>query len=125
MAMMQMTSYEVKVVELVNRIRRQYGLTQLATNPALTMAARRHSQDMAMRGYFSHQSPEGSSVKERLLASGYPSQFVGENIAYGSPTSEQVVQNWMNSRGHRKNILNPSYRQIGVGFYHHRYFSQL
>ncbi|MBO3459704.1 CAP domain-containing protein [Aetokthonos hydrillicola Thurmond2011] len=116
---MQINTYESKVVQLVNDIRRQNRLQPLAINGALTQAARRHSQDMAMRGYLDHYSPEGRSCQERARAAGYPSQFVGENIAYGSPTPEQVVQKWMDSPGHRNNILNGNYRDIGVGFYHH------
>jgi uncharacterized protein YkwD len=106
-----------RIVELTNAQRRQAGLPELKFNPVLAAAAQKHSVDMALEDFFSHKSPNGSNASDRAQAEGYPSTFVGENIAAGRSNPEDAVKGWMNSEGHRKNILNPNYKEIGVGYY--------
>ena len=88
----------------------------LARDVLLEEAARRHTLDMAERGFFAHDTPEGLSPGDRTAAVGYESGFVGENIARGSLTVAGVMEQWMNSPGHCRNIMNPSWTEIGVGF---------
>ncbi|MBF2063103.1 MAG: CAP domain-containing protein [Calothrix sp. C42_A2020_038] len=106
-----------RIVELTNAQRQSSGLPKLEFNPVLAAAAQKHSTDMALEDFFNHQSQNGSSPSQRAQAEGYPSAFVGENIAVGNSTPEGTFQQWMNSEGHRKNILNSDYQEIGVGYY--------
>lgn len=106
-----------RIVELTNAQRRSSGLPELRFNPVLAAAAQKHSADMALEDFFSHKSPNGSNASQRAQALGYPSAFVGENIAAGRSTPEDAFAGWMNSEGHRNNILNPNYQEIGVGYY--------
>ena len=110
------TSYESEVVRLVNEIRVQYGLNKLTENWELSRVARYKSQDMVDRGYFSHTSPTYGSPFDMMKAFGISYRTAGENIAYGQKTPQAVVDAWMNSSGHRANILNSSFTQIGVGY---------
>ena len=109
-------SFEAEVVRLVNAIRRESGLGELGLNWELSRVARYKSQDMADNFYFSHTSPTYGSPFQMIQAFGLTYRTAGENIAYGYPTPQAVVNSWMNSEGHRKNILNPSFTQIGVGY---------
>jgi uncharacterized protein YkwD len=104
------------VVTLTNAERTRRGLVALAVEPRLTAAAQAHSDDMARRHFFAHESPEGQSVADRARARGYVYRIVAENIAAGQRTAEEVVTGWMNSPGHRANILNCSLAQIGIGY---------
>lgn len=88
----------------------------LENNDILRCAARRHSQDMVDREYFSHYSPDGESPADRLADAGYTGSNWGENIAYNPSTAEQVVQGWMDSPGHCANIMRADFNEIGVGF---------
>lgn len=113
------SSYESQVITLINQERAAEGLSALTQNSKLTSAARLHSQDMACNDNWSHTGSDGSTLGQRLLAAGYSYSWAGENIAtsssqYFSPSS--VVNMWMNSPGHRANILNPNFVHIGVGF---------
>ncbi len=108
--------YEAEVIRLVNDIRQQNGLKPLAANWELSRVARYKSQDMVDKKYFSHTSPTYGSPFEMMRAFGLTYRTAGENIAYGQKTPKEVVNAWMNSSGHRANILNPSYTQIGVGY---------
>ncbi|MEA4933088.1 MAG: SafA/ExsA family spore coat assembly protein [Lawsonibacter sp.] len=110
------SSYEAEVIRLVNNIRQQNGLNPLTTNWELSRVARYKSQDMLNKGYFSHTSPTYGTPFEMIKAFGLSYRTAGENIAMGYPTPEAVVNGWMNSSGHRANILNASYTQIGVGY---------
>jgi uncharacterized protein YkwD len=110
------------VLCLVNEQRTQRGLTPLVANAELTTAAQRHSDDMVARKYFSHTSADGRMFSQRISAAGYltgaRSYSLGENIAWGSGslgTPQKIVAGWMNSAGHRANILNASFRDSGVG----------
>jgi uncharacterized protein YkwD len=108
------TTLEDQVTALVNTERAKAGCGRVRTNEQLRTAARRHSQDMATRNYFSHDSLDGRSPWDRAKAAGY-SQPIGENIAKGQRTPASVMDAWMNSAGHRRNILNCDARAIGVG----------
>ena len=110
--------FESDVIELVNAEREACNcdLRPLSYNQELTVAARRHSQDMGDRNYFDHTSLDGRKFYERITDAGYNYQTCGENIAAGYATPEAVVEGWMNSDGHRANILDPDYCDIGVGY---------
>ena len=110
------TSFESEVVRLVNEIRVQNSLKPLTANWELSRVARYKSQDMRDRGYFSHTSPTYGTPFQMIKAFGLSFRTAGENIAKGYATSQAVVNGWMNSSGHRANILNASYTQIGVGY---------
>jgi uncharacterized protein YkwD len=88
----------------------------LARDERLELAARLHSLDMAEQGYFSHESLDGRSPAARIAATGFPSTYVGENIARGYRTVAEVMAGWMSSPGHCRNIMNPRYRLLGVGY---------
>ena len=110
------TQYEAEVIQLVNNIRKQNGLSPLTANWELSRVARYKSQDMADRKYFSHTSPTYGTPFQMIKAFGLSYRTAGENIAYGYASPQKVVDGWMNSSGHRANILNASYTQIGVGY---------
>ena len=110
-------AYEQEVVRLVNAQRAQNGLKPLAENWELSRVARYKSADMASRRYFSHESPTYGSPYQMMRSFGISFRSAGENIAYGQRTPAAVVGAWMNSSGHRANILNSSYTQIGVGYH--------
>ena len=109
-------AYEKEVVRLVNEQRAAYGLRPLTENWELSRVARYKSQDMLERRYFSHTSPTYGNPFEMMTAFGLSYRTAGENIAYGYRTPQAVVDGWMNSSGHRANILNASFTQIGVGY---------
>lgn len=109
-------TFEQEVVRLVNEPRATYGLQPLAENWELSRVARYKSQDMADNRYFSHTSPTYGSPFQMIKAFGLSFRTAGENIAYGQRTPQAVVNAWMNSGGHRANILNSAYTQIGVGY---------
>ena len=103
-------------IRLVNEVRRENGLKALTANWELSRVARYKSQDMLNKGYFSHTSPTYGTPFQMIKAFGLSFRTAGENIARGYPTPQAVVNGWMNSSGHRANILNASYTQIGVGY---------
>ena len=104
-----------EVVVLTNAERARHGLRALAVDARLAQAADAHSADMARRGFFAHESPDGRQVWDRAVAAGYAYRKVAENIAAGQRTAAEVVHGWMESPGHRANILDPVLTQIGVG----------
>ena len=110
------SSYASEVIRLVNEIRQQNGLRPLAANWELSRVARYKSQDMRDNGYFSHNSPTYGTPFQMLSAFGLSYRTAGENIAKGYASPQAVVNGWMNSSGHRANILNASFTQIGVGY---------
>ncbi|MBD5140329.1 MAG: hypothetical protein HDT25_02785 [Ruminococcus sp.] len=110
------SDYEKEVVDLVNEIRKEYGLSELTLNTELSAVARAKSQDMKDNQYFSHTSPTYGSPFDMMKTFGISYRTAGENIAMGYRTPEAVVDGWMNSEGHRANILNSSYKEIGVGY---------
>jgi uncharacterized protein YkwD len=111
-----MNSTEQAVLTLVNSERAKAGCSAVTANSTLTSVARAHSADMAKRGYFSHTNPDGASPFDRMRAAGYNGRLMGENIAAGYRTAAAVMDGWMNSSGHRANILKCGYREIGIGF---------
>lgn len=106
---------ELKVVELVNKVRVQNGLQPLTNNWQLERVARYKSADMLNKNYFSHISPTYGSPFTMMQNFGIQFSSAGENIAMGQRTPEEVMNAWMNSPGHKANILSPTYTQIGVG----------
>ena len=109
-------NYEQEVIRLVNIERAKYGLSALTEDWELSRVARYKSQDMKDKGYFSHTSPTYGSPFDMMKSFGLSYRTAGENIAMGQRTPQQVVNAWMNSSGHRANILNSSYKKIGVGY---------
>ncbi|WAZ19358.1 CAP domain-containing protein [Streptomyces cinnabarinus] len=104
------------VVDLTNRERVRAGLRPLSVDPVLTTAAQAHSADMVARAFYSHTSPEGTQPWDRAAAAGSRHRSIGENIACGQRSPAEVVEGWMNSPGHRANILKRDFTHIGIGF---------
>jgi uncharacterized YkwD family protein/spore coat assembly protein SafA len=109
-------AYETEVVRLVNIERAKNGLKPLTENWELSRVARYKSQDMHDRQYFDHTSPTYGTPFNMMKNFGITYRTAGENIAMGYRTPQAVVTGWMNSPGHRANILNANYTQIGVGY---------
>ncbi|MGW0800290.1 sigma-70 family RNA polymerase sigma factor [Streptomyces sp. NPDC002692] len=104
-----------QVVALVNKERAAAGCGPLTEDAQLEKAAQAHSDDMAARNFFEHTNPDGADPGQRITAAGYRWSTYGENIAEGQQTPQAVMESWMNSPGHRANILNCSFKNIGVG----------
>ncbi|MGN1414753.1 MAG: CAP domain-containing protein [Anaerovoracaceae bacterium] len=109
-------SRQAQVVRLVNQERAAAGLGSLSYDSQLAVVAQKKAEDMAKNGYFSHTSPTYGSAFDMLKAAGISYRTAGENIAKGQKTAETVMNGWMNSSGHRANILSSSYTRIGVGY---------
>ncbi|CAM3639343.1 SafA/ExsA family spore coat assembly protein [Cytobacillus oceanisediminis] len=122
-------SVEEQVVQLVNQERAKYGLKPLKSNWELARVARYKSQDMINKRYFDHNSPTYGSPFDMMKSFGITYRTAGENIAAGQKTPQEVVKAWMNSEGHRKNILSANYTEIGVGYtqggYYGHYWTQM
>lgn len=101
---------------LTNAQRRSAGCQPLSVDDTLTAVAQAHSADMARRGFFDHVNPDGRSPFDRMTAAGYRYRMAAENIAAGYRSPQQVVDGWMNSPGHRRNILNCGLTEIGIGY---------
>jgi uncharacterized protein YkwD len=104
-----------RIVELVNNERSKAGCSPVALNATLSKAAQAHSEDMASHQNMSHTGSDGSNPGDRITRAGYTWSTYGENVAYGYSTPEQVMAGWMSSAGHKANILNCSFKEIGVG----------
>lgn len=109
---------EHKILELTNAEREKYGLEPLVWNEELAALSRAHSADMAERGFFNHNNPDGKSPFDRMKDAGISYFAAAENIAAGQATPEKAMEAWMNSDGHRANILNPKLKELGVGVAH-------
>ena len=109
------TAYEAQVLWLVNNERAKYGLSPLTQDSGATQVAHLRAKEIVQS--FSHTRPNGSSCFTAASELGVSYRSAGENIAYGYPTPEAVVNGWMNSEGHRKNILSSSFGKIGIGCY--------
>lgn len=107
---------EQQVINLTNNERKKNGLPPLQADGSLSKVAQTKSNDMEAKHYFSHTSPTYGSPFDMMRDFGISYKSAGENIAMGQPTAQEVVNAWMNSEGHRKNILSASYTNIGVGF---------
>lgn len=118
------------IIDLTNAERAKADLPPLVENSHLHVSAQRHAEDMHAKSYFSHTSQDGRTIKERIESAGYLEDVsfrtcrcqgwnytLGENLAMGQDTAEQAVRDWMNSPGHRDNIMNKNYKEIGVGFF--------
>jgi uncharacterized protein YkwD len=119
-----MRSLEQDVLASINALRSEHGLAPLRLSTALSAAARQHSNEMAARGYFSHDSANGSSF-DRRIARYYPIGgrrywSVGENLLWSSPDvdAERALDMWINSPEHRKNMLTARWREIGLSAVH-------
>lgn len=115
---------EQQVVDLVNVARAKEGLPPLQLDTQLHNVARAKSEDMSSKNYFSHTSPTYGTPFDMLKQFGITYKTAGENIARGQRTAQDVVDAWLNSEGHRRNILSNSFTHIGVGFYNN-YWTQL
>ena len=111
-----LSAFEQKVVALTNQERAKNGLPALKVNTTLSKMAHEKARDMSANNYFSHTSPTYGSPFDMMKKYGITYNYAGENIAMGQQTPEDVVKAWMNSEGHRKNILSPNYNYIGVGY---------
>ncbi|HDX7083245.1 TPA: sporulation protein [Clostridioides difficile] len=109
------SAYQKEVVDLVNVERAKAGLNPLTLDSSISSVATKKSQDMIDNNYFSHNSPTYGSPFDMLKKFGISYKTAGENIAMGQKTPKEVVNAWMNSEGHRKNIMNPNFSKIGVG----------
>lgn len=112
-----LSQMEMEVVRLVNIERQNAGLTPFTASTELSRVARLKSEDMGKNNYFSHTSPTYGSPFDMMKSQGIKYNTAGENIAKGYQTAQSVVKGWMNSSGHRANILNPSFKTLGVGTY--------
>jgi uncharacterized protein YkwD len=104
------------VLRITNRRRENAGLKPLKMNRKLKKAAQAHTEDMVANNFFSHTGSDGSSLGDRLRRANYSYSYAAENIAAGSATAKGVMKQWMNSPGHRANILNPNIKHIGIGY---------
>ncbi|MGW7426251.1 CAP domain-containing protein [Streptomyces sp. NPDC054813] len=104
-----------RIVGLVNAERSKVGCSALTLNTTLAKVAQAHSKDMALHQNMSHSGSDGSSPGDRLTSAGYTWSAYGENVAYGYASPEQVMAGWMASPGHKANILNCTFKEIGVG----------
>jgi uncharacterized YkwD family protein len=117
------SSFEKEVVKYTNIERVKNGLSELKIDSKLSEVAWYKSKDMQVNGYFSHTSPTFGSPFEMMISFGVNYTAAGENIAWGFRSAEEVVTGWMNSEGHRRNILNANFTHIGVGFVQEGYYS--
>jgi uncharacterized protein YkwD len=110
------SSFETELLRLTNLERQKVRLPPLKLSSQLTRAAQSHAADMARNNYFSHTGLNGSSMADRAKGTGYKYFALGENIAAGKATPEGTIRQWMNSPGHRANILNSRFTEIGFGY---------
>lgn len=108
--------FELEVLKLTNEMRLEHGLQTLKRDTKVEQVAQKKSEDMRDKNYFDHTSPTYGSPFDMLKSHGISYRFAGENIAAGQVTPKEVVEAWMNSQGHRENILNPNYTHLAVGY---------
>lgn len=112
------TEKQQEMLSLINAARREQGLNSVTFSSALARAAQTHVEDIVENNYGpTHIGSDGSSVGDRAEREGYPTRYVGENVAAGHNSVEETFEQWMNSPGHRANILNPNYTELGIGYY--------
>lgn len=122
----RLTQFQADVLSLINKERKNVGLSALTINDLLQQSAQAYASDMHARTFFGHRSPEGESSLDRIRAAGYLdppcdcdwAYTTGENLAQGQRTPSEVVRSWMESASHRENVLHPSFLQTGIGFDH-------
>ena len=105
-----------ELLQLVNAERQRVNAPPMVLSDKLTAAAQRHSQDMAASRRMSHTGSDGSTMRSRIDATQYRWSTIGENVALGQPSAAAVMTAWMNSPGHRQNILNPAFTELGIGY---------
>ncbi|KAF1773105.1 CAP domain [Phytophthora cactorum] len=110
------TSPHALLLAAVNKERAAVGLPSLCMNTKLQSAAQKHSNDMAANNFMSHTGSNGSSMSQRITASGFKWTAIAENVAAGQKDVTTVMQAWMNSAGHKKNILGSKYKMFGCGY---------
>lgn len=110
------SSQAVEILNLVNQERKKAGVPALTLSEKLTSIANTKAKDMADNNYFSHTSPTYGSPFDMLKKFGVSYSYAGENIAAGQRSAQEVMNSWMNSSGHKANILNKNYTQLGVGY---------
>ncbi|MDF2879753.1 MAG: hypothetical protein K0R54_310 [Clostridiaceae bacterium] len=121
----EIKNIENNVIKLVNVERQKRGIAPLKANWQLSRVARYKSQDMRDKKYFSHTSPTYGTPFVMIRNFGLSFTTAGENIAMGQTSAEQVMNSWMNSAGHRNNILNPNFSEIGVGYASGYYWTEM
>lgn len=107
--------YQLELLNLINEFRQQANLPALGLSATLSGAAQAHAEDMVQNHYFAHEGLDGSSPGDRAQRTGYPSSFVAENIAAGNEYPKDVFEQWVNSSGHRENMLGEKYTEAGIG----------
>ncbi len=107
---------QAQLLQLLNAERQKIGAPPLRISSQLAQAAQRHADDMAKNNFLSHEGSDGSTMESRIQETGYAFSAIAENVAGGQPTPESVIQTWLNSSGHRRNMLNPEYTEIGIGY---------
>lgn len=123
-----MSEIELEVLRLVNIERNKVGLKALTTSSEFSNVARKKSEDMAVKAYFSHTSPTYGSPFDMMKTFGITYRTAGENIALGQTSADSVMKAWMDSPGHKANILSPSFGKIGIGMYEQngrKYWTQM
>lgn len=119
-----LSSYEIDVLERINAVRRQRGLKPLRASASLSAAATRHSSQMVQRGFFEHESADGTPFWKRIErfygSKGFRTWSVGENLVWGSPNIgvNEAVREWIKSPPHRENLLSRQWREIGLAAVH-------
>jgi uncharacterized YkwD family protein len=116
-AQLSKSQFAAEVVKLVNNERSKQGLKPLTSDAKLTEVALAKAKDMSNNNYFDHTSPTYGSPFDMMKKFGVSYTYAGENIAKGQQTPQEVMKDWMNSQGHRENILKAEYTQIGVAYY--------
>ncbi len=109
-------TFESQLLQLVNAERQKVGAPALRVNAKLAQAAKRQAGDMARNDFLSHTGSDNSTIRSRIEATRYSWGRIGENVAAGQATPSAVMQSWMNSPGHRANILNRDFTEIGIGY---------
>jgi uncharacterized protein YkwD len=112
------TSLTYQVVQQTNALRQERGLYPLALNTQLSRTAQTYTEAMATQDFFSHTGADGSTWQQRILSTGYDFSSAAENLAIGYTTPSRVIQGWMNSPGHRDNMLSAQVQEIGVGYFY-------
>ena len=108
--------FEEELAVLVNQKRRTLGVPILKKSPLLSRVAGNHSRDMSARDFFHHTNPDDQGPKARLEEIGYAWRAFGENIGCGQESPRLILEAWLKSKSHRETMLNPLYREIGIGF---------
>lgn len=104
-----------QVLSLINEKRTRIGLNEVTLNPVLTQVAESYAEQMIQQGFFAHENPDGDGPGERAIRAGYVFLAVGENLAAGQESAEQVMAEWMASPEHKEIILGLQWREVGIG----------